>query len=196
MTSEPATSEHGRRGETQHVQLGACFLLRENDLCRLLPQILARITGRSFALDQSKILLGPAKSWESRNHKSRSPESPEFISTPVSAPINNPTVPSAAKHSHSNFVSESLPSEGAFQHGYKPTDCLPCRVPAWERPPERRLGRAKPSSSLPGHASVPERQAGHCAQGRCRTPNAGKEPRQGTQPAAASQPRAPARRRL
>lgn len=45
------------------MQLWACFLLRENDLCRLLPQILARITGRSFALDQG--FLGPAKSWES-----------------------------------------------------------------------------------------------------------------------------------
>lgn len=49
----------------------------------------------------------------------------------------------------SSFVSELLPAEGAFQRGYKRTDCLPCRVPAWERPPERPLcgGHCR---SLPG----------------------------------------------
>lgn len=42
-------------------------------------------------------------------------------------------------------MSELLPSEGAFQHGDKPPDCLPCGVPAWERSPECGL-----CSSLPG----------------------------------------------
>lgn len=94
--------------------------------------------------------LQPAKSWKRPNQKSRSLQSPDFISAPFSDPVNNPAARSAAKHTHSSsFASESLPSEGAFQLRYKPTDCLPWRVPARERPPERRLCGGE-RSSLPG----------------------------------------------
>lgn len=67
------------------------FLLRENDLCRLLPLILARITARSFALNQGH--LEPAKSWTSWNQKCRSLQTPDFISAPFSAAVNNPAAP-------------------------------------------------------------------------------------------------------
>lgn len=87
MIGEPATLKH-RMGKIQHVQLCACFLLRENDFCRFLPLILARITGRSFALNQGH--LEPWKSW---NQKCRSLQSPDFISAPFSAPVNNPAAP-------------------------------------------------------------------------------------------------------
>lgn len=59
---------------------------------------------------------------EPESKEQKSLQSPNFISTLFSTPVNNPAALTAAKHIHPSFLSESLPSEGAFQRGYKPAD--------------------------------------------------------------------------
>lgn len=166
------------------MQLWACFLLRENDLCRWLPKILARIPGRGFALDQGH--LEPAKSWESPNQKSRSLQPLDFISAPFSAPVSNPAARSAAQHIHPSFGSQSLPAEGASQGDASRLVSLPRRVPARDAHPRARPAAARAAAGESRRGALGRAGPRAPAQSRTAHPTSrkGEGPRLGKPPAA------------
>lgn len=58
--------------------------------------------------------MEPAKSWQNPNQKSRSLQSPDFLSMPFSAPKQSSSCALCSEARSPSFASESLPSEGLF----------------------------------------------------------------------------------